>query len=152
MILVEPNHQLEGAGLCFICETSIPREKMAVVDTNYNYDPPFHSNLVGRKYVCQGCAETIGYTVGMVKAQDVANVKSVLDTTKAKLQTFKDGVMGLVDSLNSEAALVLDLPVLDLPDIVSEVEPVVKPVKPEAKPKVAKTKAVTETKENESGS
>ena len=122
--IVDRSHQLEGAGLCFICEGAIAREKQAVVDTGHNFDPPYQTQLTGQKYICQPCAESIAYTIGYVSTRDVANAKHAINTIKAQIQEVADSVSGLASALVQEAGSLRDLPVFDLPDQA--------PVEPEA--------------------
>lgn len=146
MHLVEPNHALEGFGLCFICNGAIDRDHQLVVDTNYEFDPPYPDPLVGRKYICQQCGETIGHTLGMVTHQNVSDIQTALANTKAALQEYTDTIKVLAGSLEGEASKVLDLPVLDLPDIGVTIDgKAVKAV-------TDQPKADTKTKEKKSGS
>lgn len=140
MRIVEDNHPLEGAGLCFICETAIARDHQSVLDTGYTFDPPFQTQLTGQKYICQPCAETIAYSIGYVSTADVANAKHAINTIKAQIQEVADSVSGLASALVQEAGSLRDLPVFDLPEQVD----LKLPGRPEGSPEPADDKVVPE--------
>ncbi len=91
-----------------------------MVDTNYDHTPayPIPGILEGRKYVCGPCGETIGNTLGMVKAEDVVAAKVALDETRARLAALQKHVNTLAAGVTEATAGVLELPVFDVPQSV----------------------------------
>lgn len=76
MEIVNPDHRLHGAGMCFLCEKAIDHPKEKAIRTGHEYDPMFQSPLVGDKYVCQSCAETLALTLGWATPEVVELAKA----------------------------------------------------------------------------
>jgi hypothetical protein len=114
MHLVEDNHPMEGGGLCFLCEGYIDRDHYKVVDTGKLYDPPFHSPLVGRKYVCQGCGETIGKLLGMVPNDEVVAASAALKTAQTQMNDMKRAINAFGKEFSGNLDAFTRLPVIEV--------------------------------------
>lgn len=66
MYVVDPDHTLSGQGLCFICEKAIDHPREKAIRTGHDFDPLFHTPLVGDKYVCESCADDLAQALGYI--------------------------------------------------------------------------------------
>jgi len=72
MQIVPPGQPLRQPNACFICEAwPNPDAGLPVVDTLRDFETQVITKLTGRKYVCHGCAEDIGKTVGLVDPSSI---------------------------------------------------------------------------------
>lgn len=109
MDVVRPEHRLDGQGLCFICEKAIDHPREAALRTGHDFDPMFHTPLVGDKYLCQGCAENAAAALGWISPENAGALKHDAETARVRLGQFQE----LAGALTGE------LPVRALPVAVT---------------------------------
>lgn len=71
-------------GICFICELS-PESRY--VDTLFNFEPDVFSALIGRKFVCESCIQTMATCIGW---GDKEKIQIELDMANARLRSFEE--------------------------------------------------------------
>lgn len=90
MNVVDPNHRLDGQGLCFICEKAIDHPKEKAVRTGHDFDPLFHTPLAGDKYLCQGCIETSASTLGWISPDQAEVLKEAAAFAKTRFRQLQE--------------------------------------------------------------
>jgi hypothetical protein len=91
MHIVPNGEVLQRPSICFLCETSPTREAgTKVADLERDYTPPAPSNLYGRKYVCERCADELARLFGYVQSEDVQNANAALASARQTLQEVAD--------------------------------------------------------------
>lgn len=90
MYVVDPAHGLSGQGLCFICEKAIDHPREKAIRTGHEFDPLFHTPLVGDKYVCQGCAETLALTLGWISPDQAEVLKEAAAFAELRFRQLQE--------------------------------------------------------------
>lgn len=90
MNVVDPNHRLDGQGLCFICEKAIDHPKEKAVRTGHDFDPLFHTPLAGDKYLCQGCIETSASTLGWISPDQAEVLKEAAAFAETRFHQLRE--------------------------------------------------------------
>lgn len=90
MDVVRPEHRLDGQGLCFICEKAIDHPREAAIRTGHDFDPLFHTPLVGDKYLCQGCAEGGAAALGWISPAKAMQLHAEAENAKVQLARFQE--------------------------------------------------------------
>lgn len=79
----EDRSTMQDPGVCFICEQT-PSDGVGYVDTDSNFAPGFPSSLSGRKYVCDGCVNSIANASGYFATKSVEEANRVADEATAR--------------------------------------------------------------------
>ena len=90
MEVVRPEHRLDGQGLCFICEKAIDHPREAAIRTGHDFDPLFHTPLVGDKYICQSCAEDGAAALGWISPDKAGSLQHDAETARMRLSQFQE--------------------------------------------------------------
>lgn len=106
MNVVDPNHRLDGQGLCFICEKAIDHPKEKAIRTGHDFDPLFHTPLAGDKYVCQGCAETLAMTLGYISPDQAEVLKEAAAFSELRLRQFQELAAGFSGGFPSDVSAI----------------------------------------------
>ena len=77
--------ELLPPGICFICEERPLANHDSIIDTHRDYETPFPTLLMGRKYLCGNCARDYGRKIGLVDADELNEAIEIA-------QRFKDTI------------------------------------------------------------
>lgn len=88
MFLREGRPTLDS-GMCFICELT-PDD--GYIDTLYNFEPDFITTLIGRKFVCLNCVDTMAKAAGYEFAEDMFAERDELIDRVAELEGIMDDI------------------------------------------------------------
>lgn len=96
MRIVSADERLGGFGVCFLCEQyiSIVEGQNIAIDTGYEFDPDFQTNLAGDKYCCGSCARTLASTLDWVSPESV-------EALKVRTKLAEENLNGLLESVKS---------------------------------------------------
>lgn len=123
MRVVPDEENLHNQGRCFICESFLDRANdrgLKVIDTGRYFDPVYHTDLVGEKYLCSRCVEDAAHLLGFVTSDEAAEAKQALEEARRLMIPLQERVVSLTDEIAKTIHGAVDLPAFDIPDAVTD--------------------------------
>jgi hypothetical protein len=110
MRVIPQSERLNPPFICFICESSPPRDAIDVVDSGYDFNPAFLTSISGEKYLCARCVEAAAKVLGFVQTDELDTAKKALEDLRAELLGTFDMIANLASSITDRVRSVGPLP------------------------------------------